>query len=174
MAKSGDDVAMAGGRYTSQRFESPVSTPALGPSDPGAGPPPLLTGWPGRRISDDSGAPFSSLPSMRSDDGAPIPSLRGRKRSVVPRDDEDMEPQGDPAMRGMEVLAESARRVQEAETKESEVPEQASGAGEQGANGVVAIGTGPKYVCSHCAKTFSRPSSLRIHTYSREYPLLPL
>ncbi|NXD32698.1 YL8J protein, partial [Spelaeornis formosus] len=27
-------------------------------------------------------------------------------------------------------------------------------------------GAGPKYACAFCAKTFSRPSSLRIHTYS--------
>lgn len=33
---------------------------------------------------------------------------------------------------------------------------------------------GPKYQCGYCAKTFSRPSSLRIHTYSRELrPCLP-
>lgn len=28
--------------------------------------------------------------------------------------------------------------------------------------------SGPKYACKHCAKVFTRPSSLRIHTYSRE------
>ena len=28
--------------------------------------------------------------------------------------------------------------------------------------------SGPKYICAWCQKSFSRPSSLRIHTYSRE------
>lgn len=30
--------------------------------------------------------------------------------------------------------------------------------------------SGPRYVCPACGKSFSRPSSLRIHTYSRESP----
>jgi hypothetical protein len=29
---------------------------------------------------------------------------------------------------------------------------------------------GPKYMCDYCAKTFTRPSSLRIHVYSRKSP----
>jgi hypothetical protein len=63
----------------------------------------------------------------------------------------------DPGMQGMEVLAESASRVQE-EMDEGSPPGQ-----------VIMSGAGPKYACAFCAKTFSRPSSLRIHTYSREF-----
>ena len=81
---------------------------------------------------------------------------RGRKRSVQMDGDTEM---ADHGMRGMEVLAESARRVSEAAAEEEDSPP-------KGLAGLA--GAGPKYACAYCAKTFSRPSSLRIHTYSRE------
>jgi hypothetical protein len=61
----------------------------------------------------------------------------------------------------MDVLAESARRVSEAEA-EADAEEKE---GEDDKSGAA----GPKYSCAYCLKTFSRPSSLRIHTYSRKF-----
>jgi hypothetical protein len=90
-----------------------------------------------------------------------LPSIRAKKRAFEgqkPLGDVDMD--GDPGMRGMEVLAESARRVSESNEDKDELN------GEAGGSLV-----GPKYTCAFCAKTFSRPSSLRIHTYSRESSL---
>jgi hypothetical protein len=78
-------------------------------------------------------------------------SGRGRKRGPIPSSSDD-EAEG---MRGMEVLAESAQQRLAAEDEE----ERDESPGRAG---------GPRYECAYCAKTFSRPSSLRIHIYSRE------
>lgn len=108
-------------------------------------------------------------------------SLRGRKRSADMRDDSEprADPSlvgvgvsvnvgaGDPGLRGMEVLAESARRIaaaeeeQKAKNVEEEEVEEA-----QEKDEVPEKTGGPKYTCTYCVKTFSRPSSLKIHTYS--------
>jgi hypothetical protein len=79
-------------------------------------------------------------------------------------DEKEVDPKADPGMRGMEVLAESARRVADAERKDSREDRELSPTKSNNN----ASSTGPKYTCQFCAKTFSRPSSLRIHTYSRE------
>ncbi|EIW70847.1 hypothetical protein TREMEDRAFT_61358 [Tremella mesenterica DSM 1558] len=129
--------------------------------------------WHPRRTSNSSSSTHST-----GDVEGPLPSLRGRKRNADMRDEEDI----DPGMRGMEMLAESARRVAEEEQRRKDRREsedlRGDRAGRQGdvgdregregspsklAGGMLA---GPKYPCQWCAKTFSRPSSLRIHTYS--------
>jgi hypothetical protein len=70
-----------------------------------------------------------------------------------------METHGDPAMHGMEVFAESTRRVAEEERK-------ARDSEDRGAT--LSKGPCPNHTCALCAKTFYRPSSLRNHIYSRE------
>jgi hypothetical protein len=116
--------------------------------------------WP-RRESTDSAKTAPGI-SLNSDGEGLTPSLRGRKRAAdanIIEGDEEM--LAEPGMSGMEVLAaESARRVAEEErkTRSSEDRE-----------GSPSKLPGPKYSCAFCAKTFSRPSSLRIHTYSRKW-----
>ncbi|WVQ77215.1 hypothetical protein IAR50_006898 [Cryptococcus sp. DSM 104548] len=99
---------------------------------------------------------------------------------------------GDPGMRGMEVLAEEALRAAQEEEGKRASNGEASGSGEEEegdedmeeerdspgkAPGSLGLGSGagvgggsgmggPKYTCSYCAKSFSRPSSLKIHTHS--------
>ncbi|OXB40170.1 hypothetical protein LQV05_000030 [Cryptococcus neoformans] len=106
-------------------------------------------------------------------------SLRGRKRSADMRDDGEPRADppfvgvgvgvgaGDPALRGMEVLAESARRIAAAEEEQKAKSVEEEEAEEAEEKDEVPEKTGgPKYACTYCAKTFSRPSSLKIHTYS--------
>ena len=187
MSRAGDDVAMASGRFnpspsneTTPKQTSSLSEPPSGPS--GLSPqPPIITEWTTRRISTESSASTPPI-SQSSDTEGPVPSIRGRKRHVdggAMDVDEVINMKGDPGMRGMEVLAESARRVSEAE---GSIPEDGdpspskAGQGGQGAQvgsaGQSGTVVGPKYACAFCAKTFSRPSSLRIHTYSREFTSL--
>ncbi|WRT66153.1 uncharacterized protein IL334_003106 [Kwoniella shivajii] len=116
-----------------------------------AQPPP----WPPRRESAES------IKSTFEGD-APLLSLKSRKRSVDTRQiDEDTEMSRDPAMRGMEVLVAAAAVEEERKVRnDSEDGEDSPLKSGNNPNG------GPKYTCDYCAKTFSRPSSLRIHTYS--------
>jgi len=159
MAKSGDDVAMASGRFHPvQEGGFPMDRPSLSEQI-------NITGWPVRRASTDS---VVSVPGINlnsdSEDAGPPPTSLGRKGPTEARnlglEDGDVDMKGDPSMRGMEMLAEFAQRVAEEERKgrTSEERDPSPGKG----------GVGPKYTCAYCAKTFSRPSSLRIHTYSRE------
>ncbi|BEI91899.1 uncharacterized protein CcaverHIS019_0407190 [Cutaneotrichosporon cavernicola] len=91
---------------------------------------------------------------------APLPGARRPSFGLVSED--EPETKGDPGMRGMEVLAESARRVADAERKDSMEDDQPAGSPAKPSGGP----TGPKYPCQYCKKAFTRPSSLRIHTYS--------
>ncbi|WWC61660.1 uncharacterized protein I303_104244 [Kwoniella dejecticola CBS 10117] len=131
--------------------------------------------WSNRRESTDS---------MKSnhepvDGQGPLLSLRGRKRSVADtrqgrsglEDDADTEMGNDPGMRGMEVLLAAAAVEEERKVRRSSEEDSMdedgnfkSNASTPNANG--GANGGPKYTCAFCAKTFSRPSSLRIHTYS--------
>lgn len=172
MASSGDDVAMANGQFNKNpSFSSvPLAKSSLSEPVPPNTAAPLITGWPSRRLSAESviSAPGISLNS--DGEGLTPPSIRNKRRTVhPPQNDEDVDMNGENAMRGMEVLAESAaQRVQEAERDQDDDPLKGGMINQPGGPGV-----GPKYACAFCAKTFSRPSSLRIHTYSREliYPL---
>ena len=96
-------------------------------------------------------------------DGSTAKGSRGQKRAVDEKVEDGVigEVSG---MGGMDVLAESAERAE------------AAAAGEEAAErdpSPPRNGTGPKYTCSYCQKTFSRPSSLRIHTYSRKSAFIP-
>ena len=218
MANSGDDVAMASGRFTSaagpgsQHHSPPASSLFLRRestesihSVTSLPPAVMLSGSVGGM---DSAPSFSGLPFGTDHDqnGAPVPRDQRNAGAMVPPpppqpphgahdprrpfkmdEDEIAGPKGDPGMRGMEVLAESARRVADAERKDSvddremspsksaqtqpspSAPSAGSAAAGQqtpAAATTNSSGTGPKYTCAFCAKTFSRPSSLRIHTYS--------
>ncbi|WWD17498.1 hypothetical protein CI109_101939 [Kwoniella shandongensis] len=158
MAKSGDDVAMAQRRLNSPMVAGPSSLAMDKPTfsdsvHPGQLPP---QAWTQRRESTESTNGLGLIP----DD-----PLSSRRRKRTNADEvEDVSMPGDPAMSGMDVLAEMANRVAPASADElkhrrgseddREDSPSKSGAG------------GPKYTCAYCAKTFSRPSSLRIHTYS--------
>jgi hypothetical protein len=83
----------------------------------------------------------------------------------------------DTGMDAMEVLAQGATMVSKAQADaegdhdpdndddkdEEDRPPGRGGGGGSGPGMVV-----PKYACAHCSKLFTRPSSLRIHTYSRK------
>lgn len=168
MANSGDSIAMANGRYTPTASRASTPSASVAPlleknsfsesflaSMQSSGP--VITGWPPRRVSTE-GPLSTQVTALNSEGGGSGHVGRGRKRSVQMDPGTEM---GDHAMRGMEVLAESAsaRRVSEAAAEEEDSPP-------KGMAGLT--GAGPKYACAFCAKTFSRPSSLRIHTYSRE------
>jgi hypothetical protein len=93
------------------------------------------------------------------------PASGARRPSFGLVSEDEPETKGDPGMRGMEVLAESARRVADAERKDSMEDDQPAGSPAKPSGG----STGPKYPCQYCKKAFTRPSSLRIHTYSRAF-----
>ena len=201
-SNAGDDLVMAQGRYTPARvpmgdrlFSEPSSAQSARYDHPGGLPlerPSLsdngvvLTGWPGPAPGADS-----RHVNVSNHQG----STKSRKRSVTERGEYEprMRGSGDAAaaadgMSGMDILAESARRVSEAETRSLTPPEgsntaalaryaspaKASAVAVAGASGSAKSaargpGAGPRYPCDFCAKTFSRPSSLRIHRFSREF-----
>lgn len=156
MAQSGDAQGMSGERA---RYPSDGSLGAeKPPHHPGA------TAWPATRRSSNSSSHSNSTPgvtvNLNSDDGH-TPTMRYRRE--IP--DDSNNPMG-----GMDVLAESARRVSEQEEHRRSV----SYGTEDREDSPKAGPGGPKYQCAYCTKTFSRPSSLRIHTYSRKsIPSLP-
>ncbi|ODN79952.1 hypothetical protein L202_03828 [Cryptococcus amylolentus CBS 6039] len=172
-AQSGDDVAMKEGKYLAEK--SPLSEPILAaPSPLRASPQSVFLPVPsGRRESTESISSYTAHLAISQDDDRTL-SGRGKKRSVEEREDvmsvgeSSGSGSGDPGMRGMEVLAEEAlRAAQEEEGKrsgeeEDEMDEERDSPGKGPGSGVA----GPKYVCSYCAKSFSRPSSLKIHTHS--------
>ncbi|KAL7421752.1 hypothetical protein Q5752_003523 [Cryptotrichosporon argae] len=136
-SQSGDDVVMARGGYFDLK--------------------PEITGWPGpRRASADSAASAPSI-SLNSDSEAPGIKRRHRESRSYPTPSD--ETSADP-MRGMDVLAaESARRAADGDGGSPGDDDDREPSPSKG-------GVGPRYECEHCAKTFSRPSSLRIHIYS--------
>ena len=104
--------------------------------------------------------------NLNSDsEGSTAKGSKSRKRGLDSSNQSERSEgsRGDTSMGGMDVLAESAERAGAAAAEEE------AEAAERDPS-PVRNGTGPKYTCSFCQKTFSRPSSLRIHTYSREYP----
>lgn len=185
MVQSGDDVAMR--RPKENQYLSGAHV-----KNGDAGSPKLFHLAP-RRESTDSGLSVTSVPAFSSDPLSPkrVAAHNGRRGSAAstpkpssldPRrssfastvggaDEDELDVRGDPGMHGMEVLAESARRVADAERNKTGAPSNnASSNGDLESSSPKAAGSssGPKYTCQFCHKTFSRPSSLRIHTYSRE------
>lgn len=169
MANSGDDVAMANGRYhlpVSISDAPPSSIPMLKSSL--SEPNQVTPGTWGRRGSNES---VRSVPpiSLNSDNEGLGSSISIRRQRVLPSRDGD-DKNTDP-MRGMEILAESAKRAAAFAQEEGKrnVGSEEREVTPEGMDGMVIVpgAAGPKYRCAYCAKTFSRPSSLRIHTYSR-------
>jgi hypothetical protein len=146
-AQSGDNVNAVTGRYDSLQP----------PTEAGPG------GWPlSRRSSTSSTRSASATPGMtvnlNSDDGYSQP-----RPHPYPHTGSHSHSHTHDSMSGMDVLAESARRVSEEEEHRRGVnfPDDLEDSPRPGQ-------VGPKYQCAYCTKTFSRPSSLRIHTYSRK------
>ena len=180
MANSGDRIPATSGFHSGPptAHSTPLEKPF--PQDCRLHPPaPLITGWPVRRVSTGSAASTPGI-SLNSDNEGPASapvSVRGKKRAAETKEEADEDMAGDPGMRGMEVLAESASRIQEAEKDHEDSDHSPTKNGSvSSASGLLQGtivpgqgGAGPKYACAFCAKTFSRPSSLRIHTYSREF-----
>jgi hypothetical protein len=104
----------------------------------------------------------SSVHLNSDSEGSTAKGSRGKKRSIdgAGPSEESIDENGvsESGMGGMDVLAESAERAGAA--AEDGIAERDPSPPRNG--------TGPKYTCSFCQKTFSRPSSLRIHTYSRK------
>lgn len=157
MAQSGDDRNMSS--------QGRLSIPTHLQHGSGG---PEIGGWHPTRRSSNSSTQSTSAPgvsvTLDSDDGhTPVAQHRHEFRD---RDGRRGERERSNPMGGMDVLAESARRVSEEETRRVNGimmgDHDREGSPKGGGPG------GPKYQCAYCTKTFSRPSSLRIHTYSRE------
>ena len=151
-AQSGDGAPVSANRFETHLLEKSSL------SEPGA------NGWMPSRRSSASSTRSASTPGMtvtlNSDDGHPHHGHRQYYHAQPPPGPVD-------SMSGMDVLAESARRVSE---QEQDAYRQATTAYhiEDGEESPKPGQAGPKYQCAYCTKTFSRPSSLRIHTYSRK------
>nr|ODN97778.1 hypothetical protein L204_03201 [Cryptococcus depauperatus CBS 7855] len=182
MAKSGDSIAMREGKYNSPMegvnveklsLEPPPVSQKLHPAPQVAkDDTPISPAWQTRRESAESIASATADLSIHSEPTVERSfSLRGMKRSSSKREDDDESESEnvDPGMRGMEVLAESATRVaaaeEESKAKDVDIDEEGDEEREESPDKGSVVG-GPKYTCTFCAKTFSRPSSLKIHTYS--------
>lgn len=160
IAKSGDEVSI---EAVSQPRPNAVNMDKPSLSEP-------VFGWsPNRRESAESS---SSVLGVNLDHPHPHPDYstvqRGRKRLARrDSDTQDTGQTGESDLDGedgagpMDVLAESARRASELIDGKDEDRDREASPG----RGM----PGPKYACAYCSKTFSRPSSLRIHTYSREF-----
>jgi hypothetical protein len=156
-AQSGDGVPVP---VSSNRYEThPMEKASF--SEPGAG-------WQPSRRSSSSSTRSASTPGMtvtlNSDDGHP-PHYGHRQYYPAPPP-----PGPGDSMSGMDVLAESARRVSEQEQDDYRRATTHAYPGEDRDVSPKPGQAGPKYQCAYCTKTFSRPSSLRIHTYSRKSP----
>ncbi|WVR07235.1 hypothetical protein IAU60_004276 [Kwoniella sp. DSM 27419] len=161
MAKSGDSLTMTKGRFhapPSEIASVAKEKPSFSEPMPAVNSRHSSAAW-SRRESADS----VRSSGIHDHDGHPQPP--SRKRSAVgfghagDEDDDDTEMESDPAMRGMEVLVAAAAEEERKGRRSSE--EDREGSPSKGG-----VAGGPKYTCAFCAKTFSRPSSLRIHTYS--------
>lgn len=183
MAHSGDDVALRRSRENQY-----LSTPPVKNGDAGS---PKLFHLAPRRESTESAMSVQSVPAFsdplspkrlavhnsRRESATSTPKAMADLRrssfasTVAGAEDDELDVKGDPGMHGMEVLAESARRVADAERNKAASSNNASSNGDVESSPPKASGSssGPKYTCQFCHKTFSRPSSLRIHTYSREF-----
>jgi hypothetical protein len=151
-AQSGD-----GAPTSSSRFETyPLEKSSLSEPGPAA--------WLPSRRSSASSTRSNSTPgvtvNLNNDDGFARHPYYPAARPPGPG------PALGDSMSGMDMLAESARRVSEQDEyrRVSGYPHQLEERDESPKPGQV----GPKYQCAYCTKTFSRPSSLRIHTYSRK------
>jgi hypothetical protein len=122
----------------------------------------LITGWPVRRESTDS----AGISLNSDEDDGLTPTSRSRRRAGTGKADGK-------GFRGMDILAEGAGQAMQEERKERRSTSADDMLKEDaGSVGVANGAQGPKYICEFCAKTFSRPSSLRIHVYSRKSSFL--
>jgi len=152
-AQSGDGAPVPANRYETHPMEKASF------SEPGAG-------WQPSRRSSSSSTRSASTPGMtvtlNSDDGHPPHYGHRQYYPAQPP------PGPGDSMSGMDVLAESARRVSEQEQDDYRRATTHAYSGEDRDESPKPGQAGPKYQCAYCTKTFSRPSSLRIHTYSRK------
>ena len=152
-ARSGDNEAVLTGRFHHDAPRNPKGQPAL--SRPVA-----IKGW-------TPDWPTTGDPTDTRNAGFVGPVSGGRsgltrKRHTGLNDGVDLDLPVDAAMRGMEMLAESAQRVSGGQRKLDATIEE-----RDGITGKASAG-GPRYTCKECTKGFFRPSSLTTHMYSRK------
>lgn len=136
---------------------------------------PLITGWPTPREFTDNAIPSSALNiTFDSGQGGQSPrSLRDKRRPAQPpstlREETDIEMNGEDATHSLKIVAQTEAGRVEAASDQGDLDESSPGAM------IIRCGPDvrPEYACAYCAKRFARPSSLRIHIYSREYIFRP-